>query len=219
MARNMPSTDQQAMEWLEGRITGWNTNFATIGLTSAQVIALSQKVVNARAAFTDVESIRTTSKAKTQNFHSLAKTMRGDAGVLIGAIKSFAAQSTDPQLVYDTAGVLPADPRSPALPPQQPTDVNRTILADGSVKLSWKGKGPEGTTYFITRRLNGTGAYTFIGQAPSVEKTFVDSGIVPGTVSASYMIQGVRSGVAGPQSVPIVVQFGVAMDAGAAAAA
>ena len=212
MARNMPGTDLNALEWLEGRIVGWNANFATIGLTSAQVIDLSQKVTNTRGAFTSVESVRTDSKAKTQNFHALAKDMRGGAGILIGAIKSFAAQSGDAQLVYDTAGVLPADARSPASPPEQPTDVNRTLLADGSVKLTWRGRGPEGTTYFITRRLNGTGGYTFIGQATSIDKSFVDNTFPPGTITASYMVQGVRSGIAGLQSVPIVVQFGVTSD-------
>lgn len=209
MARNLPGNDQDAMVWLESRMTGWNNDYAAIGLTSAQVIDLTQKVVNTRSAFTSVEGARINSKSKTQNFHALAKDMRGDAGILIGAIKNFAVQSQSPQTVYDTAGVLPADPRSPAGPPEQPTNVNRSILSDGSVRLTWHGRGPEGTTYFITRRLNGTGSYSFLGQAPSVDKSFVDNTLPQGTITASYMIQGVRSGNTGLQSVPIVVQFGV----------
>lgn len=73
MSENMPARSLPAIEWLEARVAAWNVSFASIGLTSAQVVDLTQDVVNARGAFTTVQTIRADSKGKTTEFHGQAR--------------------------------------------------------------------------------------------------------------------------------------------------
>ena len=113
MGTNLPSTHRLSLEWLEGHIAQWNTNFAAIGLTSAQVIDLAQDIANARGDFTGVQQIRDDSRASTQSWYSVSDALHAKAADLITTIKSFAANNADPAAVYLAAGMTPKDPPSP----------------------------------------------------------------------------------------------------------
>ena len=208
MGTNMPSTNHDALEWLEGHIAQWNTNFAAIGLTSAQTIDISGTVVNVRADFTSVETVRASSKAKTNDFDTSAAAMRAKASTLISTIKSFASTSGDAAAVYTLAGMTPKDPSSPMAPPEQPTGLKAVLIGDGSVTIEWDGRGPTGTVYNITRKLPAETVFTFIGQSGSRVKEFNDASVPPATASAIYMVQGVRGSDVGMVSQAMTVFFG-----------
>jgi hypothetical protein len=219
MGTNLPSSDHAALLWLEGHIAGWLAAPAAIGLTSAQVTDLATDINNVRTDFTSVESLRSDAKVATQAFHTNGKALRVKAAGLITNIKSYATTVPSAQQVYDAAGLLTPSPPTPAAPPQVPTDIRRTIEPDGAVTLKWSGRGPVGTVYNVTRKLATEAAFSFVGQGNASDKSFTDATVAPGTVSATYIIQGVRGDLVGLQSQPVTVYFGAAGSGAMAAAA
>ena len=117
MGTNLPSPNHDALEWLEGHIAQWAVNAASIGVTSSVVADLAASIASTRTAFVSTETIRSDSKTATNNFHTVADSMRAEAAPVVANIKNFAENSADPQAVYTLAGITPADPPSPALPP------------------------------------------------------------------------------------------------------
>ncbi|MCH8270680.1 MAG: hypothetical protein IH985_05665 [Planctomycetes bacterium] len=214
MGTNMPGDNHDALEWLEGRITGWVADPAAIGLTSAVVSDLAADIIDTRTSFTSVEQIRQGSKAATTAFHLNGDDMRTNASNAIATIKSFAVNSADPPAVYTAAGITPPDPQSPVAPPEQPTGLKATLNGDGSVTISWEARGPVGTVYNVSRKLATETVFTFIGQGAAQDKQFIDATVPAGTITAAYIIQGVRGGNLGLMSNAMTVFFGTA-DAGA----
>ena len=219
MSSNLPGSDTPALEWLEARIAGWVADPTAIGLTSAPVLDLATDIVNARAAFTSVQTVRGEAKNATQNYKDKATSMRHNAAPLIANIKNFADNAPIPQVIYDAANVSPKDPPSPAPAPSMPINIKRVIQPDGAVTLKWDAVGPVGTIYNVTRKLAGETSFTFVGQGDGSDKSFADSTVTPGTTTATYLIQGVRGDKTGLLSNPIVVFFGTADGGGAAAEA
>ena len=214
MGSNMPSTNHDALEWLEGRITGWVANPAAIGLTSAVVSDLAADIADTRTSFTSVEEVRGDSKAATSAFHLNGDEMRTNASNAITSIKSFAVNNADPQAVYTAAGITPPDARTPVGPPEQPSGLKATLNGDGSVTVSWDARGPVGTVYNVSRKLATEAVFTFIGQGAAQDKQLIDSAVPAGTITAAYIVQGVRGGNLGLMSNAMTVFFGTA-DAGA----
>ncbi len=210
MGTNLPGNNNAALIWCEAHMGQWTTNFAAIGLTSAQTIDFSQRVVNTRASFTSVETIRADAKAQTQEYNTDATDMRSVASNLVAIIKEFARTSSDPATVYTTAGLTAADPRSPAAPPSQPTALNATLDGTGHVTLGWSATGPTGTVWIVSRKLSTETGFSQIGQGDAATKSFTDTSVTPGVVSVAYVVQGVRGSVTGIVSGALNVYFGSA---------
>ncbi|MCH7793386.1 MAG: fibronectin type III domain-containing protein [Planctomycetes bacterium] len=210
MGTNLPSPNHDALEWLEGHIAQWAANAGGIGVASAVVTDLATAIVNTRTAFVSTETIRSDSKTATSNFHTVADGMRAEAAPVVANIKNFAENSADPQAVYTLAGITPADPPSPALPPEQPGNLSATLNGDGSVTIEWDGRGPTGTVYILRRKLATETAFTQIGQGDSRVKSFTDFTVPSGIASALYTVQGVRGSDASPVSPALTVLFGSA---------
>ncbi len=210
MGTNMSGQNVQALSWLEARIASWVADPAGIGLTSAQTTSLVAEIVNARAAFTSVEVVRTESQNKTTTFKTVADGMRKSAAPMIANIKNFADNADDPDAIYTAAGVLPTDPRSPAAPPSQPATLTAKLNGDGSVTINFEGTGPTGTAWQIQRKLALETSFSFVGNADVATKSFTDVNIPAGVASATYQVQGIRGSVLGPVSFPFTVPFGTA---------
>ena len=155
MSTNMPQRDIEALQWLEARISEWNSNFAVVGLTSASVIDLAQDLANTRNSFTSIATAQAEAKDATANFHTKGKDMRKKASAMIATIKGFAESSQTPQTVYIAASISPRNPPSPTPAPATPHDLSVQLGASGSVDISWDGTGPVGTLYEVYRRLPG----------------------------------------------------------------
>ena len=141
MSTNIPRGRTELLAWLEGIVGNWNTNFAVIGLTSAQVIDLAQNITSTRTAFTTVQSIRTQSIAKTQDFYTLADELRVEASGLVTTIKGFAETSDDAAAVYLAANITPKDPPSPVPAPEQPTNGVARLGGNGAVIINFDARG------------------------------------------------------------------------------
>ena len=218
MGLNLPNDRRQSLVWLEGRIDGWNTNFASIGLTSAQVTDLAGDIISTRTSFTSVQAARTEAKAETQSWYTNADELHTKAAELITLIKSFAANSRSSAAVYLAADMTPRNPPSPAPPPEQPGNLKATLNGDGTVTISWDGRGPTGTVYNVSRRLPAETSFAFIGQGDGRDKSFTDATVPTGSASALYIVQAVRGSDVSTPSSAFNVLFSSG-DAGAASAA
>ena len=84
------------------------------------------------------------------------------------------------------------------------------LNGDGSVTVSWDARGPTGTVYNVSRKLATEAVFTFIGQGAAQDKQFIDATVPAGTITAAYIIQGVRGGNLGLMSNAMTVFFGTA---------
>lgn len=209
MGTNLPNNRLEMIQWFETRLPIWTANAATIGLTADEVTALGTLVTAARTAYDDAQSARSTSKAATAGYYSAVSSMREVGAEMIAKIKVFAEQNNDPE-VYETAEVSAPDPRSPAPPPNQPTDVRWSLTTTGMASLTWKASGNFSTYYEIFRKLEGQTSFTLIGTTG--EKSFVDGAIPTGTPSAVYYIRPRRDANIGPTSTQITASFNPSSD-------
>lgn len=202
----LPQGKLDRIVFLEQRLTKWDTNAAAIGLTDAQVAALTTLVTAARAKYNAAQTARNASKLATQEQDTAINAMTGTGSDMIQTIRLF-AESTGDATVYDLADIpAPATP-SPAGPPPQPTDLSHTCLPDGAVMLKWKGTTSQGAFFKVYRKMTGQTAFQSIGAVAA--KSLVDDTVPAGTHQAFYYVVGQRGTVTGPASDWLTVNFGV----------
>ena len=206
MSMNLPARSLPTVEWLEARISGWNTNYASIGLTSAQVIDLATGLTNARTAFTSVTKIRADSKSLTLDFNGQATVIHDKAAGMIANIKAFAEASGDASTVYALANVSPADAPTPAGPPVTPSNVRATVQNGGNVLIEWDGSLSQRTFFEVLRIVDSAIEYSRI--ASIGEKEYVDTTVPTGTATVQYAIRAVRGTDISLNAGPAVVQIG-----------
>lgn len=206
MGTNMPQNRREALLWVESHVAAWNDNAAAIGLTPEAVASVIASATAARQDLTTSLAARASSKGATQTWYGSADGMKDLASEAVLAIKAFAEASGDPQAVYDLADITGTNPPSPAEPPAQPSDLRASLNNNGQVELTWKGKGPQGTYYLVTRQLAGEGSFAFMGDTTS--KAFTDTTVPAGKTSASYQVTA-RHTVNSVPGEPILVRFGV----------
>ena len=222
MSTNMPQRDIEALQWLEARISEWNSNFSVIGLTSASVIDLAQDLANTRGAFTSIATAQAEAKDATANFHTKGKDMRKKASAMIATIKGFAESSQTPETVYIAASISPRNPPSPTPAPATPHNLSVQLAAAGSVDISWDGTGATGTVYEVYRRLPTETAFDLLAVIDAKSKTFNDATLPLGTTFSTYQVRAVRADTQSAMSTQFNIQFGpiappVAGEASAAA--
>ncbi len=217
MGTNIPQGRSAALSWLEGHISGWNDNYAGIGLTSASVIDLAQDISNARNSFTSVEQVRSESLASTQDFYADMDKAHNKASDMILTIKAFAESGDTPAAIYLLAGITGKDAPTPAAAPETPAITSAQIAANGYVTIGFTGRGPAGTVWLVSRKLDTQTAYTFLGQ--SDDKVFVDTTLPTGVTTATYIVRGVRGQLSGLSSPPTTFQLGNVQGGAASAAA
>ncbi|MFI4915790.1 MAG: hypothetical protein ACIAS6_04700 [Phycisphaerales bacterium JB060] len=185
MGRNLPSDRGDAIDWLTDHVGLWTDNAALIGADPADVAAvaaLTSAAANARAA---AGVTRTASKNATQNYYDKADEAMDGARDLILQIKAFAASTDDPQ-VYVLAGLSPKASPGETPPPDAPSDVVYFLKPSGKIELRWKGRGPQGTFYVITRQLPGENRFIII--ATVTDKSYTDNSVPYGTDQVLYQI-------------------------------
>ncbi len=208
MGENMPSKDNPALVWLEAHIEQWTEDPAAIGLTGAHASELGSRITAARQARIDSDELHNQATVATAAYHDRAAAMKGYASGLITTIKAFAATGSDPSGVNRGAGITAPAPRSPAPAPEAPVVMHATLVGDGSITIHFKGRGPTGTVWNISRKLAGETVYTTVGTADVATKSFTDRTLPAATSSATYRVQGVRGSLSGSPSFPMVVGLG-----------
>ena len=215
----LPNVLIDQIQFCEAHAPVWALAPTAIGLTAAQVTALSTATAAARKSYNDAQAAREASKAATMTQNTNVTTMRVQAADLIRQIKAFAELQANPGAVYATAQIPPPAAPTPAPAPGKPSDFNVSLEPDGSVTLSWSATDSAasgGAFFMISRRLPGQTGFVGIGGAPgstaeSRRASFTDA-TVPASAAAQgaqYIVQGFRGTRAGEASDAVVVQFGV----------
>ena len=105
---------------------------------------------------------------------------------------------------------------SPLGPPGRPYGFRVELLADGSIRLSWKCDNPRrgaGTIYLVSRRTSPQGGFTSIGRTG--KRKFIDATLPIGSTRITYRVQAIRSTAEG-QPAEFNVSFGCVAPARAA---
>jgi hypothetical protein len=173
------------IEFFEERIPQWTAQAASIGLSETQITELDQRTQTARASYAAAKLAATQRKTATTKLRTDSASMRTYGAALLATIKAYAEATSDPS-VYDKALIDPPAPRGDGTPPDQPSVLRATLATDGSLELTWKGKGPAGTRYDVTRLLPGESVFKVIGDTS--KKRLVDNSIPAGTSQVLYRV-------------------------------
>lgn len=206
-----------------GKVTYFNTHAAiwqavatSIGTTTTACTALEALVSTAQEKLDAQAAAEQAAKLATSTANDAIAQMVAAGADIIKNIRAKAANSPNPQTVYDMAQVDPPAPPTPVTDLGTPTDFKVELGQTGAVTTSWKCSNPRasGTIYQVWRKLEGEANFTYLGGTG--EKKFTDETIPAGSATTTYKIQAARSTAKGPWAV-CQVMFGVS-DAGAATA-
>jgi hypothetical protein len=220
----LPNGLPELFNFCEAHAPVWETEFASIGITSTQATQFKNLTGVARAAYNTAQSARDASKAATITQNANVRDMRNAAADLIRTIKAFAENQTKPETVYAAAQIPEPLPPAPLPAPGVPQDVVVTLEPSGAVTISWaafNAAASSGAFYNVSRKLPGQSTFVPIGGAPgttsqSRRMSFTDTTIPTSAAGsgAQYIITGQRGVTMGPPSNAITVQFGVEGTAG-----
>ena len=205
-----PTSPRSAfLEWCQAHITIFESKWQDIGITQAQAAEFKAATEDAGAKLTALNMAKDAARGATEAAGMTFSELRKVAAAVVRSIRTF-AENTNDDGVYVIAGIEGPQPDQPAAPPNQPTDLRVALTpTTGTLELSWKCVNPPhttGTSYIIRRRVPPATAFDFIGVTG--EKKAVDTSFIAGPDTVQYTVQGYRSGIAGPVSSILTVNFG-----------
>jgi hypothetical protein len=201
----VPPTRIEKIEFYEAHNPVWAANAAAIGLTAAQVTALTTLTTAARAAFNAQRAAQDAAKAATENFHNKVREMQSQGSDLIKTIKAYADTKNDPN-VYVLANIpAPAAP-TPAGPPVAPTDLAAVMNSDGTIRLTWKGSLAQRQFFSVWRQLPSQNMPLQIGAVAA--KEFTDVTVPRGLNQVVYNVRAHRDAQVSTPTQNLIVYFG-----------
>lgn len=206
----LPTGKADFLAFCAAHVETWTDHAVALSLSPTAVTAWKTAVGDAQEAFTAAEAARNASKAATLNADTLIRAVRATTAEFVRLIKNKAITSGDPDAIYALAEIDGPRPASEIPPPGQPFMLSAELNSNGSLTIRWRGNNPvgaTGTTYLVQRRLGSQGSYGIVGGGTG--RTFTDVTLPVGQSSVYYIVQGVRGGVFGPTSEPLVVSFGI----------
>ena len=192
------------------------TEFADLGLTSAQATAYAALNTAYAAAYDVANTEATRTKAAIAARNQAAVPLRQMASDLAKIILGHGV----PDGTLIELGLSVRKTPEPLGPPGTPANFKVQLLPNGSLDLSWKCQTPGGgVIYHVSRRDEPAGEFRFLGGSP--QRKFLDAAVPAGASQITYAIQGVRASGIGVEA-QFVVNLGKAdgvMTATVAAAA
>ncbi len=190
---NFEGSRRQKLEWMEARITQWQSNALAIGISAAQATNVKNAAVTCRTEFNDAEAARAAAKNATVEFYTASNTMNGLARDLIATIKAFAETTNNPN-VYALASIDPPAPPTPVPAPSVPTDFNGSVSPGGVVTLTWKAtpSGASSGIFFLVERKRA-GEPAWIAMGGTAEKAFIDPNPMLSTGIVQYRVKAARA--------------------------
>jgi hypothetical protein len=201
----IPGKTQQRLDWLNDHLPLWAANAAEIGLSDDAVSQIQGLYSTANTNWNSAKAARNTARNATITSRTSYSAMNNLMGALIKTIRSH-AQATGDKDVYALAGIQPPAPPTPKPAPGIPTDVTTTVDNMGRIVLRWKSKNgapSTGAAFQIRRKLDGQSTFRLVATVQG--RSFTDEAIPSGTISATYIIKGIRGNSAGEPSEPTTV--------------
>lgn len=213
--RVLPRTPIEQILFFETHLPAWKADPQAVGLTDQQVQELSDLADAARAAFNRAASLRSEAHAATGALHGAARALMAKGSTAVLGIK--AAARTDAE-VYNLA-IIPPPRRGGVTPaPAVPRNLSATISANGSLRLTWEGAGPTGTSrgpgarggagllYLVYRKAPGEADPTLITATNRLSCTDPRPPLIRGAETL-YTVQARRGERASIVSAPAVVHL------------
>lgn len=204
--RILPRPIQERIRFVTLRLAAWEEHAAALGVSEQQVETARELAEAAEAAEVAARRARAEAVLATQRLETAMDALTRAASTIVKAARSTAEATGDPG-VYTLAKIAPPESPSAAGRPPQPRIVRRELHEDGSITLHWRGTLSHRTFYRVFRRLDGESRFTLIGTVGA--KSFRDTTIPAGTVSALYSIVGRRGTLDGLPSPMRTVNLGV----------
>lgn len=206
----LPQSKFEQLQYLEGRVDGWETNQASIGVALQLAVETKASTQAARAAYDDYQQKRQEAKdARVEWLEAIGAAVDDGRGC-IRSIDSFAKNSENPGSVYALASIAPPKDREPLGKPEVPTGLEIFLDIQGQANLRWDGSRAGGTVFTVQRRTASTGGqlspWTTLATVP--ERVFVDPATPSGVASLQYRVRGERVGGQSLFSSPIVLFLG-----------
>lgn len=202
----LPKKQAETINWVTARLEPWTTNATAIGLTSAQVTALTNLVSNVSANVAELNAAKVALQNAQLTFAQNYEAMRAMAGAYIKVIRS-RAQATNNPFIYVQASIPPPATPTPSGTPAAPSDLIGTLTNDGFVELKWTSSLRASTFFTIWRQLPGETDFVQVGTIGA--KKFTDNSIPAGSAYASYRVYANRGTTVSESSEVLQMVFGV----------
>ena len=202
---------------MEEHSATWQLNAAQLGLTTAQITALTGAVASAQEDYAAAIKARSESKAASLTAqNSLEAALRLTANA-IRDIDATAQNNANPDSVYVIAQIPPPAPPSPAVPPGTPEAFKVELKQNGGITLTWKCKNesPTGVFYTVRRAPRGSTDGPWVQLGVATKRVFTDD-TLPAGDGVIYEVRAQRGELLG-NAVQVVVYFGNAGGGGRSA--
>ncbi|MEQ8316375.1 MAG: hypothetical protein RIE77_10905 [Phycisphaerales bacterium] len=216
-----PQSDTQFVTWASDHVAVWAGNGTPpdIGLTTEQVAAAQLLVDDAEEKLDAQRAARDAAKAATAEKDTSVDALRASIGGLIGIIDGYAKNTADPD-VYARAQIDAPRPAAPRTDAPTPTDVQASLLNDGTVEFRFRVASGGGAVYLVQRQtVSATGEegqFENVGQADDLKRYF-DASVPTGVRSVSYRARTrLTNGELSDWSETATVRFGTAGGTGSA---
>lgn len=193
----------------------WVEHAAELGLSPEMIAELQAALAECGGAADEAYRLREAAQMATQTYYTAADRLYHASAAVVRTVRANGLNSGDPSY-FITAGMdVPGPRRRHAPPPGQPTALRSRLESLGRVRLTWRSKNPRGVAnvvYEVTRQvrlIDGTtdGPPKVLGLAGG-SRTFTDATLPAGAASAIYQVHPIRGRQRGPESAPLIMQFG-----------
>ena len=195
----IPENYDDAVDWVQDRITQWLADPAAIGLEVGDVTQLQAMASQAALNRTARNNAQQAATGAVGVFNESAKTMRDFASLQVARVRTFARASGTPAVVYEDAQIpAPAKP-SPRPAPCTPTLFAISLEQSGALTVRFKCPNPprvSASTYRVERSIGAQAPFVFLVNAK--ERSFTDATVPPGSVDVTYRITAQTSTKDGP---------------------
>ncbi len=198
----MPKGKTQLQAWLNNFNAVASANMATLGLTAADITALSGTTGGFTSSVAVVKTAKANLKAATQGETSATRTVNATVRGVVRRIQSNAAVSPS---LKGSLGINPRNaPRNHA-PPVTPTGLTAEGFSTGVNRLNWNRAGNKPNTIFVIEAQSGASTqWTEVGSVTATK--FDHVGQTPG-VKTAYRVTARRAGMASVAS-PAITLYG-----------
>ena len=195
--RTVPKARGKRITWYKLRVAKWAQDPEGIGTTPEAVEAMTDLVEEARLARVAQAQAAIAARVATSRFNSAIEKMSTAGASIVLQIRAKAG--TEGDTIYTKASMPVPRKKSPVAAPGQPSRFTFQLKQSGELVLKWTCPNPKnatGTIYQVSRQLNCTGEFVFIGTAG--KKRFVDETLPRGLTGVVYRVQAMRSTKTGP---------------------
>ncbi|MDP1662173.1 MAG: hypothetical protein Q8L55_09690 [Phycisphaerales bacterium] len=188
----------------------WSGVESQIGLTTAEVTAIKDKIVLAEDAIKASDSSKALAKANTFAANTEVSELRTLMAAAVKKIKGF-AQQTGNASVFSIAQIDPPLPPTPSQAPSAPYELTAVLIpSTGALTVKWKSSQPKGVSgvVFVVKRKVGSGAGGYTQLGFTGERSFNDTNIPAGVTGVTYLIEAYRGNQVCANPPTLNVQFG-----------